>query len=118
MSSIINYKDRTTCIIVGDGCGAVLLEPNDEGLGVMDSLLKSDGSGCPYLNIKAGGSLLPASHATVDADLHFAYQEGRTVFKFAVTNIADVPAEIMDRNNLTADDVAWLVLHQAHNTII
>ena len=118
MSSIINYKDRTTCIIFGDGCGAVLLEPNNEGLGVMDSLLKSDGSGCPYLNIKAGGSLFPASHATVDADLHFAYQEGRTVFKFAVTNMADVAAEIMDRNNLTADDVAWLVPHQANKRII
>src|SRR3546814_19258766 len=84
----------------------------------MDSLLKSDGSGCPYLNIKAGGSLLPASHATVDADLHFAYQEGRTVFKFAVTNMDDVAEEIMDRNNLMADDVEWLVPHQANKRII
>ena len=118
MSSIINYKDRSTCIIFGDGCGAALLEPNEEGLGIMDSLLKSDGSGCSYLNIRAGGSLLPASHATVDADLHYAYQEGRTVFKFAVTNMADVAAEIMDRNGLTADDVTWLVPHQANKRII
>src|SRR5690606_14507554 len=114
MSSIINYKDRTTCIIFEDGCGAVLLEPNEEGLGIMDSILKSDGSGCSYLNIKAAGSLHPASHATVDADMHYAYQEGRAVFKFAVTNMADVAAEIMDRNHLTADDVTWLVPHQAN----
>ncbi|SFB95533.1 3-oxoacyl-[acyl-carrier-protein] synthase-3 [Parapedobacter composti] len=118
MSSIINYNDRTTCIIFGDGCGAVLLEPNDEGLGVIDSILKSDGSGCTYLNIKAGGSLHPASHATVEAGWHYAYQEGRAVFKFAVTNMADVAAEIMNRNHLTADDVAWLVPHQANKRII
>ncbi len=118
MSSIINYNDRTTCIIFGDGCGAVLLEPNDEGLGVMDSILKSDGAGCSYLNIKAGGSLHPASHETVDAGWHYAYQEGRAVFKFAVTNMANVAAEIMERNNLTADDVAWLVPHQANKRII
>jgi len=118
MSSIINYQDRTTCIIFGDGCGAVLLEPNQEGLGVIDSILKSDGSGCPYLNIKAGGSLHPASHATVDAGMHYAYQEGRAVFKFAVTNMADVAAEIMERNHLSADDVTWLVPHQANKRII
>lgn len=118
MSSIINYKDRSTCIIFGDGCGAVLLEPSDEGLGVIDSVLKSDGSGCPYLHIKAGGSLYPASHQTVDADMHYAYQEGRTVFKFAVTNMADVAAEIMQRNQLTATDVDWLVPHQANKRII
>jgi 3-oxoacyl-(acyl-carrier-protein) synthase III len=118
MSSIINYKDRTTCIIFGDGCGAALLEPNDEGFGIIDSILKSDGSGCPYLNIKAGGSLHPASHETVDAGWHYAYQEGRAVFKFAVTNMADVAAEIMERNQLTADDVAWLVPHQANKRII
>jgi len=118
MSSIINYQDRTTCIIFGDGCGAVLLEPNHEGLGVIDAVLKSDGSGGPYLNIRAGGSLHPASHATVDAGMHFAYQEGRTVFKFAVTSMADVAAEIMERNNLTSDDVAWLVPHQANKRII
>ncbi len=118
MSSIVDYTDRSTCIIFGDGCGAVLLEPNEEGLGFMDSILKSDGSGKPYLNIKAGGSLMPASHETVDARLHYAYQEGRTVFKFAVTNMADVSAEIMERNNLKADDVAWLVPHQANKRII
>lgn len=118
MSSIINYEDRTTCIIFGDGCGAVLLEPNTEGFGVIDSVLKSDGSGRHYLNQKAGGSLKPATHATVDAKEHFAYQEGQTVFKFAVTNMADVAAEIMDRNSLTADDVSWLVPHQANKRII
>lgn len=118
MSSIINYKDRTTCIIFGDGCGAVLLEPNTEGLGLMDSLLKTDGSGGPYLNIRGGGSLHPATHETVDANLHFAYQEGPTVFKFAVTNMANVAADIMERNNLTADDVTWLVPHQANKRII
>jgi 3-oxoacyl-[acyl-carrier-protein] synthase III len=118
MSSIVNYEDRTTCIIFGDGCGAALLEPNDEGFGVIDSVLKSDGSGRPYLNLKAGGSLKPASHATVDAREHYAYQEGQAVFKFAVTNMADVAAEVMERNNLTADDIAWLVPHQANKRII
>jgi 3-oxoacyl-[acyl-carrier-protein] synthase-3 len=118
MSSIIDYEDRQTCIIFGDGCGAVLLEPNSENLGVMDSILKSDGSGRVYLHQKAGGSAKPASHATVDAREHFAYQEGQAVFKFAVTNMADVAAEIMERNHLTADEVAWLVPHQANKRII
>lgn len=118
MSSIINYKDRATCIIFGDGCGAVLLEPNEEGNGLVDAVLKSDGSGRPYLNIPAGGSLNPASHETVDANMHYAYQEGKTVFKFAVTNMADVAAEIMERNDLTADTVQWLVPHQANKRII
>ena len=118
MSSIINYKDRTSCIIFGDGCGAVLLEPNTEGFGVIDSLLKSDGSGGPYLHQKAGGSLRPASKETIDNDEHFLYQEGQAVFKFAVTNMADVAAEIMERNDLTAEDVAWLVPHQANKRII
>ncbi|MXV16971.1 beta-ketoacyl-ACP synthase III [Hufsiella ginkgonis] len=118
MSSIINYEDRTTCIIFGDGCGAALLEPSEEPYGVMDSILKSDGSGAQYLNMKAGGSLKPASHETIDAHEHFAYQEGQTVFKFAVTNMADVAAEIMQRNNLTSDDIAWLVPHQANKRII
>lgn len=118
MSAIVDYEDRSTCIIFGDGCGAVLLEPNEEGLGVIDSLLKSDGAGKPYLNIKAGGSLLPASHETVDSRLHYAYQEGRTVFKFAVTNMADVAAKIMERNQLNADQIAWLVPHQANKRII
>jgi len=118
MSSIIDYEDRATCIIFGDACGAVLLEPNNEELGVMDAVLKSDGSGRHYLHQKAGGSLKPASHETVDAKEHFAYQEGQAVFKFAVTNMADVAAEIMGRNNLTAQDIAWLVPHQANKRII
>lgn len=118
MSSIINYKDRTSCIIFGDGCGAVLLEPNTDGYGVIDFLLKSDGSGGPYLYQKAGGSLRPASHETVDNDEHFLFQEGQAVFKFAVTNMADVAADIMVRNNLSPDDVDWLVPHQANKRII
>jgi 3-oxoacyl-[acyl-carrier-protein] synthase III len=118
MSSIINYKDRTTCIIFGDGCGAVLLEPTVEDVGVMDSILRSDGSGAAYLNMKAGGSQLPATHATVEANLHYVYQEGAAVFKFAVTNMADISATIMQRNNLTGDDVTWLVPHQANKRII
>ncbi len=118
MSSIINHKDRTSCIIFGDGCGAVLLEPNTEGYGVIDSILKSDGSGGPYLCQKAGGSLRPASHETVDNDEHFLHQEGQAVFKFAVTNMADVAAEIMEKNNLTSENVDWLVPHQANKRII
>ena len=118
MSSVVNYEDRNTCILFGDGCGAVLLEPNTEGNGIQDTILKTDGSGGQYLNIKGGGSLNPASHQTVDAGMHYAYQEGRTVFKFAVTNMADVAAEIMERNNLSSEDVAWLVPHQANKRII
>jgi 3-oxoacyl-[acyl-carrier-protein] synthase-3 len=118
MSSIIDYHDRATCIIFGDGCGCALLEPNTEGYGVIDSVLKSDGSGREFLNMKAGGSLRPATHETVSGRQHFAYQEGKTVFKFAVTNMADVAAEIMERNKLTADDIAWLVPHQANKRII
>jgi 3-oxoacyl-[acyl-carrier-protein] synthase III len=118
MSSIINYQDRATCIIFGDGCGAVLLEPNTEGYGVIDSVLKSDGAGRAYLHQKAGGSLKPASHETVDAMEHYAYQEGQAVFKFAVTNMADVAAEVMERNSLNSEDIAWLVPHQANKRII
>ncbi|PTQ93142.1 3-oxoacyl-[acyl-carrier-protein] synthase-3 [Mucilaginibacter yixingensis] len=118
MSAIINYEDRATCIIFGDGCGAVLLEPNTEGYGVIDSILKSDGAGRSYLHQKAGGSLKPASHETVDAKEHFAYQEGQAVFKFAVTNMADVAAEVMEKNNLVSEDIAWLVPHQANKRII
>jgi 3-oxoacyl-[acyl-carrier-protein] synthase-3 len=118
MSAIVNYKDRATCIIFGDGCGAVLLEPDTDGYGVIDSILKSDGSGRAFLHQKAGGSLKPATHETVDAHEHFAYQEGQAVFKFAVTNMADVAAEVMERNNLNADDIAWLVPHQANKRII
>jgi 3-oxoacyl-[acyl-carrier-protein] synthase-3 len=118
MSAIVDYTDRTTCVIFGDGCGAVMLEPTEESIGVMDSILKSDGSGREFLHQKAGGSLRPASHETIDNKEHFVYQEGKSVFKFAVTNMADVAAEIMERNNLTADDVAWLVPHQANKRII
>jgi len=118
MSSIINYSDRTTCVIFGDGAGAVLLEPSENGVGVIDSVLKTDGSGRHFLHQKAGGSLKPASHETVDGNEHTVYQEGKTVFKFAVKNMADVAEEIMKRNHLTADDVAWLVPHQANLRII
>ena len=118
MSSIIDYEDRATCIIFGDGCGAVLLEPTTEGVGIMDSILRSDGSGCQYLHQKAGGSMRPATERTVERKDHYVYQEGKAVFKFAVTNMADVSAEIMEKNGLTADDVSWLVPHQANKRII
>ncbi|MBL7760271.1 MAG: ketoacyl-ACP synthase III [Sediminibacterium sp.] len=118
MSSILNYDDRTTCIIFGDGCGAVLLEPTTEGVGIIDSVLKSDGAGRAFLHQKAGGSVKPATVETVMNKEHFVYQEGQTVFKFAVKNMADVAAEIMQRNNLVADDISWLVPHQANKRII
>jgi 3-oxoacyl-[acyl-carrier-protein] synthase-3 len=118
MSSIIDYTDRNTCIIFGDGCGAVLLEPNYEGLGVIDSVLKIDGSGRHFLHQKAGGSLKPPTHETIEAKEHFVYQDGKTVFKFAVTGMADVSAQIMERNNLSSEDIAWLVPHQANLRII
>lgn len=118
MSSIIDYTDRATCIIFGDGAGAVLLEPNTEGYGIMDAILKSDGSGAQYLHQKAGGSRRPASHDTVDRREHFVYQEGQAVFKFAVTNMAEVSAEVMERNHLKPEDIAWLVPHQANKRII
>jgi 3-oxoacyl-[acyl-carrier-protein] synthase-3 len=118
MSAIVDYTDRNTCVIFGDGAGAVLLEPNDQGYGIQDSLLKSDGSGVKFLRMKAGGSLHPATVETVMAKEHFAYQEGQTVFKFAVKGMADVSAELLERNNLTGDDIAWLVPHQANLRII
>ncbi len=118
MSAIVDYTDRTTCVIFGDGAGAVLLEPNDEGVGVLDSILKSDGSGKDFLHMKAGGSAKPASHETVDAKEHYIYQEGQSVFKFAVKGMADVSYELMQKNNLTADDISWLVPHQANLRII
>tara|TARA_B100000925_G_scaffold170280_1_gene128221 strand:+ start:8934 stop:9935 length:1002 start_codon:yes stop_codon:yes gene_type:complete len=118
MSSIINYEDRATCIIFGDGAGAVLLEPNENGLGIQDAILKSDGSGGEFLHMKAGGSARPASHATVDAKEHSVYQDGQTVFKAAVTSMADVSEEIMKKNNLSSEDVTWLVPHQANQRII
>ena len=118
MSSIVDYTDRSTCIIFGDGAGAVLLEPSEKGLGIQDSILKSDGSGRNSLYLKAGGSVKPASHETIDNKEHFMFQDGQTVFKAAVKSMADVSEEIMNRNNLTADDVAWLVPHQANKRII
>lgn len=118
MSSIVDYTDRTTCIIFGDGAGAVLLEPNEEGLGVKDSILKSDGSGYNYLRLKAGGSAYPASIETVTNREHYVYQEGKTVFKFAVKGMADVSADLLERNGLTGNDIAWLVPHQANLRII
>jgi len=118
MSSIIDYTDRTTCIIFGDGGAGVLLEPNYEGLGVVDSILKSDGHGREYLHMKAGGSAQPASIESVTNREHYVYQEGKMVFKYAVANMAEAAAGIMERNNLTADDIAWLVPHQANKRII
>jgi 3-oxoacyl-[acyl-carrier-protein] synthase III len=118
MSAIVDYTDRTTCIIFGDGAGAVLLEASEDGLGIQDSILKSDGSGRHYLHMKAGGSVKPATAETVAAREHFAYQEGQAVFKFAVKGMADVSAELLERNNLTGEDIAWLVPHQANLRII
>ena len=117
MSAIVDYEDRNTCVIFGDGGGAVLLEPSEEN-GIIDSILKSDGSGREFLYQKAGGSMRPPSHETIDAREHFVYQEGKTVFKFAVTNMAEVSRAIMDKNNLTGDDVNFLAAHQANLRII
>lgn len=118
MSSILDYTDRTTCIIFGDGAGCVLLEPTTEDVGVMDAILRSDGAGESYLHMKAGGSRMPASHETVNSRQHFVYQEGSAVFKFAVTNMADVSAQLAERNHLTKDNIDWLVPHQANKRII
>jgi len=118
MTSIVDYQDRTTCVIFGDGAGAVLLEPNTEGLGLQDFILHSDGSGREFLVQPAGGSLNPASIETVENRMHYVKQEGQSVFKFAVTNMADVSAKIMEKNNLSSDDVQWLVPHQANLRII
>ncbi len=118
MSSIINYKDRATCIIFGDGAGAVLFEPNTENLGYQDQLLRSDGIGRDFLKIEAGGSILPATHETLDNEQHYVYQDGKNVFKYAVSNMADVSEKIMKKNNLTHQDIAYLVPHQANKRII
>jgi 3-oxoacyl-[acyl-carrier-protein] synthase-3 len=118
MSAILDYQDRTTCVIFGDGGGAVLLEANEEGNGVIDSILRSDGSGRNYLLQPGGGSMHPSSVETVEKRMHYVKQEGKQVFKFAVTNMAEVSAEIMEKNNLTSDDVDWLVPHQANLRII
>ena len=118
MSSIVDYTDRTTCIIFGDGAGAALFEPNNEGLGVLDEYLRSDGVGRDFLKMDAGGSMRPPSQETVKNKEHFLFQDGKSVFKFAVTNMADACGKIMERNNLTSDDVQWLVPHQANKRII
>jgi 3-oxoacyl-[acyl-carrier-protein] synthase-3 len=118
MSSIIDYTDRQTCIIFGDGAGAVLFEPNYQGLGLQDEYLRSDGIGREYLKIEAGGSILPSSHETIDKNLHKVFQDGKTVFKYAVTGMADVSEKIMERNNLKQEDIKFLVAHQANKRII
>ena len=117
-SSMIDYTDRATCIIFGDGAGAVLFEPNTEGLGLQDEYLRSDGNGREFLQVAAGGSMLPASIETVTSKKHYVHQDGRTVFKFAVSNMADVSEKILQRNQLTVDDVTWLAPHQANKRII
>jgi len=119
MSSILDYEDRATCILFGDGAGAVLLEPSDdETLGVQDSILRSDGSGKDYLYMMGGGSMHPATHETVDKKMHYIYQDGRTVYKFAVSRMADVSAEILEKNNMTGEDVDFFIPHQANKRII
>ena len=118
MSAITNYSDRTTCPLFGDGAAAVMLEPTTEDTGVIDHILRADGSGRKYLHMKAGGSKRPPSHETVNNQEHYVYQEGQVVFKFAVSNMADVAVEIMKKHDLSSDDIAWLVPHQANMRII
>ena len=118
MSSIIDYQDRATCIIFGDGAGVAILEPNNEGLGIQDSILRSDGSGRNFLHVKAGGSVKPITKESIEKREQFAYQDGQTVFKTAVKSMADVSAEIMEKNNLSSSDISWLVPHQANKRII
>ena len=118
MSTILDYEDRATCVIFGDGGGAVLLEPSEDECGIQDFILKADGAGRNYLYQAAGGSLNPPTHETIDKKMHYVHQEGQTVFKHAVVNMAEVSAEIMSKNNLTADDITWLLPHQANKRII
>lgn len=118
MSSIVDYTDRTTCIIFGDGAGAVMLEPTTEDVGIIDSIHKSDGNGAKFLRMKAGGSKHPSTEETVKNREHFAFQDGKTVFKFAVINMADYAEKIMERNDLSGDDIAYLVPHQANKRIV
>ena len=118
MTAITNYTDRTTCPLFGDGCGAVLLEPTTEEFGVMDTLLRTDGNGLSHLIMKGGGSAYPASHQTVDNKEHYVFQDGRVVFKYAVSYMADAAAEIAERNHLTRDEISWIVPHQANLRII
>jgi 3-oxoacyl-[acyl-carrier-protein] synthase-3 len=118
MSSILDYTDRATCIIFGDGAGAALFEPNNENLGLQDEYLRSDGIGRDFLRIEAGGSIMPPTEESVKEKKHFVYQEGKTVFKYAVSNMADVSEKMLTRNNLTEEDIQWLVPHQANKRII
>ena len=118
MTAITNYEDRTTCPLFGDGCGAVLVEPTTEEIGVMDTILRTDGVGYSHLIMKSGGSAYPSTHETVENREHFVYQDGRYVFKYAVSYMADVAAEIAERNHLTKDEIAWIVPHQANLRII
>ena len=118
MSSIVDYKDRATCIIFGDGAGAALFEPNNEGLGLQDEYLRSDGIGRDFLRIEAGGSIMPATTQTIKENKHFIYQEGKTVFKYAVSNMADVAEKMLTRNHLKEEDIQWLAAHQANKRII
>lgn len=118
MSAIVNYKDRNTCVLFGDGCGGVLLQPSQNEVGILDAILRIDGSGGPFLNMSAGGSLHPASHDTVDKDMHYIYQDGRAVYKFAVKGMADISAEILEKNGYQGKDVKLFVPHQANKRII
>ena len=118
MSSMVDYTDRATCPIFGDGAAAFMLEPTTEDVGIMDAILHTDGKGLPFLHMKAGGSVCPPSYFTVDNRMHYIYQEGRTVFKYAVSNMSDVSAELAARNNLTKDDINWIIPHQANLRII
>ena len=117
MSTIVDYTDRSTCILFGDGAGAVLLEPNEE-YGIIDGVLQSDGSGRDFLHMKAGGSLKPPSYKTIERREHFVFQEGQSVYKFAITHMADATLKVMERNSLKSDDITWLVPHQANKRII
>ena len=118
MSAIVDYTDRTTCPLFGDGAACVLLEPSTEDVGIIDSMLHVDGSGGPHLHMKAGGSLRPSSHETIDRRQHFVFQEGQTVFKFAVSKMADISVEMMEKHGMSPEDLAWLVPHQANMRII
>ena len=119
MSSLVDYRDRTTCVLFGDGAGAALVEATEEeNVGVQNAYFRTDGMGLPFLHMKAGGSVCPASHFTVNHRLHYLYQEGRTVFRYAVTNMGDDVLKVMEHNNLTADDVTWVVPHEANMRII
>lgn len=119
MSSLVDYTDRSTCVLFGDGAGAVLVEgTTDDGVGVQNSFLRTDGKGLPFLHMKAGGSVCPPSRFTVDHKLHYLYQEGRTVFRYAVTDMSDDVMKILEMNHLTANDIQWVIPHEANRRII